>query len=86
METMFLIFGSAFVVSALAWYFTWAIFVHATASGYGTGPDSMDTPMPPQEKERLEIARSWARRLRLMTLTLLVLTAIAAGFVLYSRE
>ena len=83
---MFLICAGAFAVSALVWFFTWAIFVHSTASVYGTGPASMEPIMPPDEAARLEHARGWVRRLRGVTLLLFVLAAITAVFALYSRE
>ncbi len=86
MKTMFLIFGSAFLTSGLAWFFTWAIWVHSNLSAYGTGPDSMDMPMPPEEKVRMEIALVWVRRLRAATFILLVLTAITAVFALQFSE
>ncbi len=86
MKTLFLICGSAFAASALAWFFTWAIFVHSTAAAYGTGPDSMDMPMPPEERERMEIAREWARWFRTATLILFGAAATTAALALYSNE
>ena len=83
---MFLVFGTAFLASGLAWFFTWAICIHSTLSAYGTGPDSFDMPMPPDEKVRLEIARVWVRWLRTATLILLVITAITAVFALQFSE
>lgn len=83
MKTMFLICGGAFVVSALAWFFTWAVCVHSVASVYGPGAAQMEPTMPPGEAARLERGREWVRRLRLVTVILFVVAAISAIGALY---
>ncbi|HMJ91875.1 MAG TPA: hypothetical protein VK530_18770 [Candidatus Acidoferrum sp.] len=80
MKTLFLIFSSTFALSALTWFFIWAIWIHAPQGWYGRAfgpvgaPDSLRRPEYPQTR-RL----AWYRGLKFATIVLLF---IATGLLI----
>ncbi len=82
MKTLFFICAAALAASALSWFFTWAIWIHAPQgwSGRQSGPlaaaHRADDPCARPVRQL-----TWYRRLRLLTVALLGLTlALFAGW------
>ena len=79
MQTLFIISLSAFVIAALAWYTTWAFWLHPPEGWLGKRVVSV-TPL--RENEQIRHA-PWFRWLKLVTLLLGLLTS--ALFVAFLR-
>lgn len=78
-EILFIISFAAFVVSALAWFTFWAIWIHAPVAAHGPAPSTqvaaiLNEPVDPSVQRRLE----WYRRLKRTTLALLAVV-VALG-------
>jgi len=71
MQTLFIIFLSAFVMAALAWFTTWAIWLHPPEGWLGK---EVVSATPLRENERLRHA-PWFRCLKLLTVLLGLLTS-----------
>ena len=73
MKTLFLLSATAFAVSAIAWYFTWAIWIHAPNGWYDRkfGPLAI-------ARRGGELARTqllWYRALQIVTILLFIKAA-----------
>jgi hypothetical protein len=73
-RTLFLISSGACLLAALAWYFVWAIWIHAKVAAHGPAPANVMNRADPVVQKRL----AWYGRLKLLTLILLVI-AVSSG-------
>jgi hypothetical protein len=74
-KTLFLVSAAAFVLTALAWFFTWAVWIHAPQAWYGPGHGPIAAAHRAQNPNAPSLRHlAWYRRLRLATLTLLGLS------------
>jgi hypothetical protein len=71
MQTLFIIFFSAFIIAALAWFSTWAFWLHPPEGWRGRVVVSV---APLRENDRVRHA-PWFRWLKLVTLLFGLLTS-----------
>lgn len=74
MKTLFLYSATAFAIAAIAWYFTWAIWIHAPNGWYGRkfGPLALAK----RGGESAMRQRFWYRVLQVLTIALFLKAAI----------
>jgi hypothetical protein len=73
MKAIFLFAATAFVLSGLAWYFTWAIWIHAPKGWFGREYSPVEMAEHGFEPEAHHLR--WYRWLRASTLVLFFISA-----------
>lgn len=88
MTTLFIFLSAASGLSALAWFFTWAIWIHAPEGWFGRAFGPAAAAMANQNDPSAPSVRmmSWYRRLKTTTLTLVLLTIAIAFAALLAAE
>lgn len=76
MKALFVVFACAFAASALAWFFTWAIWIHAPEGWYGheANPVAMAARSPALDLRNARRQRCY-RVLKLSTVLLFAASA-----------